>query len=81
MTFSYVHPAVLDVYFQTLELNELGAVLDGYEKEEVPPPLHEKVRGAAVVFAAAEKKALHILGSRQVLNEQLIKLHARKGSS
>ena len=81
MTFSYTHPAVLDVYFQTLELNELGATIDGYNESQIPTPLREKVQDVATLFASAEKKALQILGSRDALNRQLVILHGRKGSA
>ena len=81
MTFSYTHPAVLEVYFQTLELNELGATMDGYDEAQVPAPLHAKIQGVATLFASAEKKALQILGSRDALNRQLVILHGRKGSA
>jgi hypothetical protein len=81
ITFSYIHPAVLDVYFHTLELNELGAVIDGYGGDDIPLPLHEKVQDAALLFAKAEQKALQVVGSRSILNEQLIHLQARRGIS
>jgi hypothetical protein len=79
--FSFIHPAVLDVYVQTLHINKLGEILDGYQEDQIPIELRLEIDNAASIFAYAEKRALDILGSRERLNEQLIKLHARKGLS
>jgi hypothetical protein len=70
----------LEVYYQTLELNELGAVIDGYDESQIPTPLRAKIQDVATLFAAAEKKALQVLGSRDALNKQLVTLHGKKGS-
>lgn len=81
MKFSPIHPSVLDVYFNTLRINELGAILDGYSAQSIPEDLRLEIDDAAHVFARAEKTAINILGSRERLNEQLLKLHASKGFS
>jgi hypothetical protein len=79
--FSLIDPSVLDVYFQTLRINDLGSVIDKYEEEEIPVDLRLEIDDAARLFALAEKRALDILGSREILNEQLNKLDSQKGSS
>jgi hypothetical protein len=83
MTFSLIHPAVVDLYLLTLKLNDLGLQLDGYIKYHADPPkkLQIEAEDASTMFINAEKKALEFSGSRRILNEQLMLLHTRRGLS
>jgi hypothetical protein len=83
MKFAIVDPSVLTVYESTLRLNDLGEILDGYEEEniEVPEEFRLKIEDSAIMFVMAEKKAMDILGSRDMLNDQLELLQDRRGIS
>jgi len=83
MKFAIIDPSVLAVYQSTLRLNDLGAILDGYEENdiEVPEDFRLEIEDSAGVFVRAERKALDILGSREKLNDQLELLSDRRGIS
>jgi len=79
--FSYVHPVVYDVYYGTLQINRVAEILSEYDQNNIPVEIQLELDDVSMMFAKAEKRAIQILGSRKNLNEQLIKLHAKRGES